>query len=160
MEACEPGGGGALCLILSDVSSRVPVSIEITDTNFIENEALVGGAIAVSTGVGVNWRSVCSEDNSAASLLLAYPCRHMSFRRVLFERNKAKFVGGGLLTTHFPHLHLTNDDSLNFKTINELDLKEFFKNNTVNKDGYGPDVAGAAVRLNIITPKQNETSNV
>lgn len=152
-EACEPGGAGAICLILSSMSPRAPASIEILNSNFSQNEAVAGGAIVVSTDDDVQWKATCNNTDSTADLLTANPCQKFYFRRPLFVNNKAQFAGGAILATHLPHLHFSNDDSLNFKSVDKLNLETNFKRNKIGIGGYGKDIAGTAVRLNILNPK-------
>lgn len=161
-EICESGGGGAICLILSADSSRSPANIEISSSNFTENKAIIGGAMAVSTGIEVNWTANCDTKNSLTkSVLTRTLCRRLVLRNLLFERNEAEFAGGAITTSHLPRLYFTNNEKLDkFKTILELNLEASFKENKIQNGGYGPNVAGPALRLNIFSPKENKTTGV
>ena len=156
-QPCHPGGGGAVCAVLSGMADRTPVEFEVSHSNFTRNRAVVGGAFVVATETGVSWKSRCTPDGSAArAALTTSPCRSSTLRDVRFERNRAEAAGGAIFATNlsdvFYSTEAREDAYPDFRPLSGGVVDERFTGNSVRESGYGADIAGKAVQLRIVLP--------
>ena len=154
---CHPGGGGAICMVLNDIANGAPTTIEIYRSNFTRNIANVGGAMMISTDEDVDWKSDClSSRNRTSSLFTANLCQKLNLRALTFRGNRARAAGGALMVSNLKHVYYSDvaeeNEDFNYKTLDMLKKRGTFINNKVHKVGYGKDIAGSAVRLNIGHP--------
>lgn len=155
-DPCRPGGGGALCLITSTVPERTPIEIKLGLMQFIENKALVGGAVFVASNLDSNWIADCESDGSATESLEPKPCRSFLFSGVEFLSNKATAAAGAIFVSH-PHsvFYSTLDETpIPFANLT-ADDPIFFKNK-VSKTGYGNNIASTPTHLEFIEPNIKE----
>ena len=162
---CHPGGGGAICMVLSGISDRAPASIEISRSSFTRNAATVGGAMMISTKKNINWTPDCPPSRKqAATFLVSDPCRNLNLRALTFEKNKARAAGGALMVSNLKHVYysdVSEDDSdYNYRTLDEVKERDGFIENKVGKGGYGKDIAGTVARLSIHQPKADATTGI
>lgn len=95
IDPCQPGGGGAVCLVLSGTASRAPVDVDILRSNFTRNSAVFGGGLLIAADVAAEWQPSCDGDDDTTQALWN-PCRHLNLRELRFERNRASEDGGAM----------------------------------------------------------------
>eukprot|EP00210_Caulerpa_lentillifera_P006048 g5780.t1 len=156
-EPCNPGGGGAVCFVLSGIPQRVPVSIILTQSHFENNSAFVAGGLFLSTDANIEWESRCPPvDESTSTLLTSDPCRSLRLRNLTFVNNSAQLAGGGIFASNLTHVQYSSDpmnlDREQYQPLSEAFNRDEFGPNFVSKGGYGPNIASMATRLGIREP--------
>jgi len=151
-DPCYPGGGGVMCLVLTDISPRAQSQYEFRDSNFISNSASVGGALLIATTGIWNTSFPSSGSDSTGNAIL--------LQKLMFQDNTAKGAGGALFST-FPKdvLYTDDDDVENAYSLKDLTLPNpSFEGNSVHRGGYGPQVASLANALRMTSPESNLTN--
>eukprot|EP00210_Caulerpa_lentillifera_P007403 g7075.t1 len=152
-DPCFPGGGGAACLVLNNVSPRAHTEYKIISSKFNSNSATVGGALLISTSDG--WSSPTNSNNnqqeSGNSFLL---------QNAQFQNNSATGAGGAIFCTYPQHLiHASNEDTVTRnQSLRETKFPhDSFTANSVHQGGYGPQLASLANSMQLITPESELT---
>lgn len=154
LDACHPGGGGAMCLLTAQVPERAPVEIMISDVNLRENSAYVGGAIFAATSTDDDWIAACDSDGSAVESLTSRPCRSFSIFKTEFRSNTAGAAGGGLFVSHPQTVYISTAGKRELVQLSSLPISaEIFRNNAVEKGGFGDNVASNAASMIVKNPK-------
>lgn len=166
IDPCHPGGGGAVCLVLSGLGSRLPVSIELTESRFENNSAAVGGGLFLSTEEdSVNWVEECTANNrSTSSLLSMHPCRALRLRGLSFNNNSAQFAGGGIFASNLTHVFYSaateEASDVPYLPLVRLPESDDLGQNSVSPGGFGPNIASLAVGLRVQHPLVNESTGL
>eukprot|EP00210_Caulerpa_lentillifera_P005960 g5695.t1 len=153
-DGCNPGGGGAICLLVSQVPERAPIEVLISQSQFVQNHANVGGALFLATNVANEWNAKCDSLGSATESLTSKPCKALLISQVSFIKNQAKFTGGAIFASHPISVYFDRKGNSKQVTLDTLSLKDYiFQNNSVRSGGFGPNIASNAAYLEIIRPR-------
>lgn len=159
-DPCYPGGGGAICWILTDIPDRAPANIHLTNSIFENNEASVGGGVMVAINDESLWQSECHTVTTAASCLAVEACKAILMENNTFVENTALNAGGAIFTTN-PELISYRNKKNKMIYLSEIDVtdSDFFINNKLKYQmGYGENVASNAKSLKLIDPVPIETT--
>eukprot|EP00210_Caulerpa_lentillifera_P007341 g7017.t1 len=154
---CHPGGGGAICFVLSGISNRIPVSIQVVNSYFQNNSASVGGGLFLSTDEMVDWTRDCpSVGQTSSSSLTTNPCRTIQLRNLTFIDNFASRTGGGIFASNLTQVQYSSaavEVSTDlYRPLSNSTLSENMGPNLVGDGGYGPNIASMATGLRVRHP--------
>eukprot|EP00210_Caulerpa_lentillifera_P006197 g5921.t1 len=159
IEPCYPGGGGAVCFVLNEVSQELPVHIELAESWFAENSALVGGGLFLSTNKKVKWTSRFASNNPSTSILLpANSTRTLRLRNLTFINNFARLAGGGIFASNLDQVYYsaaTDEKEVVDDPYTQLSNSPYrfnIKSNSVGEGGYGDNIATMAAYLKVKMP--------
>ncbi|GMH36924.1 hypothetical protein BSKO_04797 [Bryopsis sp. KO-2023] len=159
-DPCLPGGGGAICLVLTQVPERARVNADVAQVKFDSNSANTGGALFIATEKNSEWFGHCPESTTGLS---SKPCRGLGIRASNFSGNDATGAGGAMFMTDSNAVHYDSSHKelppFNFVPLSRLlsgDVSEKgFLGNSVSVGGFGMDVASRATHLDLSAGKDD-----
>ena len=156
-DACHPGGGGAVCVLATQVPEQAPVEIEVSDVIMTRNKAFVGGALFAATPKEEDWIATCASEGTAVESLTSKPCKSFGISSTTFTSNKASAAGGALFVSHPVSAYVDtseNGGGGGFVQLSAISPDEWnaLSANTVEKGGFGKDIASNAASLVIRKP--------
>ena len=153
-DACHPGGGGAVCVLATQVPEQAPVEIEISDVTMTRNKAFVGGAVFAATPEEEDWIATCASEGTAVESLTSKPCKSFAISSTAFTSNKATAAGGALFVSHPASAYVDASENGRFVQLSGISPAEWnaLSANAVEKGGFGEDIATRAASLVIRRP--------
>ncbi|CAD7697134.1 unnamed protein product [Ostreobium quekettii] len=145
---CTPGGGGAICLALTRIAERVTITVDIEESNFIENSASTGGAVFIGTTREAQWSApkTCGSALGDSVTFTAAPCRELGIQDLHFENNTAENGGNNLFATDPDDVWSAEKGRLS--KFSQLSASATGQNSTSGENLMG-SVASAVTRLDV-----------
>lgn len=170
LDACGEGGGGAVCIGLTNAPIRSSFDVILEVSQFRANQAEVGGGVYISIDTA-NW-DVRSTNTCSLTASHLEACRGVTFREVIVEDNVATMGGGGAFVSDPNYVDCTCDKQntnvvslkdvidtllLNRRNLNvttDLYCTQFVDNSVEDRGIYGPHVATSAFSIELDSPLQ------
>eukprot|EP00210_Caulerpa_lentillifera_P007389 g7062.t1 len=153
LDACTPGGGGAICLLVAQVPERAPIEVIVSENEFNGNQARVGGALFLATNADEDWIPICDSSGSAMESLTSKPCKAMSISQVNFINNRARFAGGAIFISNPMSVYFDRLGNGQYISLDTLSSKDsIFQDNAIQSRGFGPNIASNAASMVITRP--------
>eukprot|EP00210_Caulerpa_lentillifera_P007342 g7018.t1 len=162
-DPCSPGGGGAICLVLTEVPERASVKVEMANSLMTGNKAMTGGGMFIATKKRSFWSESCEVVGTTSESLTDRPCRQLTFRNVRMNSNTAQAAGGAVFASDANQIHYSTESNnlrdFEFQRLSRMDPTDLISKNRVLSGGYGAQYASNAVRLEVESPPFLKVAN-